>query len=239
MHQGPKKHTPFPDTRWSLVGRSAAADDEVRREAIADLVDAYLPGLRAFLIKSRRLQADLADDVLQDFVADRILTSQLTRHADASRGKFRSLIVKALNNFTSTKLAQWRTANSRAAEAALVAVEFMGEESSVDHFETEWLNCIVQRALESMRHDCRERGRDDIWDILELRVAAPNLEGAEPVEYDELVRRLKLDTPRQAINLLGAAKKAFTRHFRKAVAEQVGDENVDAELADLMRMATR
>jgi hypothetical protein len=57
---------PLPPTRWSLVGRAAASDEQTRGAALSELLVVYMPCLRAFLVQSRRVPADLADDLLRE-----------------------------------------------------------------------------------------------------------------------------------------------------------------------------
>ena len=86
MSDEQEKRSRFPQTHWSLVGRAAASDDLLRQQALTDLLMAYLPGLRAFLVEIRRVPADLAEDLLQGFVADKVLAAGLLRHANQGRG---------------------------------------------------------------------------------------------------------------------------------------------------------
>ncbi len=87
-----------------MVGRAAASNALTRKKALSELLVAYMPGLRSFLIEARRVPPDLADDLLNSFIADKVLAAGLMRHADQSRGKFRNFVLKSLSNFVTTKL---------------------------------------------------------------------------------------------------------------------------------------
>ncbi|MGH7214464.1 MAG: hypothetical protein ACREIT_06850, partial [Tepidisphaeraceae bacterium] len=92
----------FPSTHWSLVDRAGRAPDgSDRREALANLLHRYLPALRCHLIYTRRLDTQTADDLLQAFLADKILEQNTLRHAEQSRGRFRGFLVTALDHFVS------------------------------------------------------------------------------------------------------------------------------------------
>ena len=99
-----KKPSRFPETHWSLVGRASSSDELTRQQALGELLVAYVPGLRAFLLEARRVPPDLVDDLLHDFVADKFLARKLVHHAKQGKGKFRNFILKALNNFVTTRL---------------------------------------------------------------------------------------------------------------------------------------
>src|SRR5690349_5943762 len=68
----------FPETQWSLVGLAAGPDgDQRQREALATLLRRYLPALRAQLVAARQFANDAIDDLLQGFVADKVIAQQL------------------------------------------------------------------------------------------------------------------------------------------------------------------
>src|SRR5947208_3626715 len=90
----------FPATQWSLVDRARQQDTGARDDALAKLLERYLPALRAHLTLEKRIRPpERADDLLQGFVADKIIEQRLLDHADEGRGKFRSFLLVTLNNY--------------------------------------------------------------------------------------------------------------------------------------------
>lgn len=235
-----KKTSRFPETHWSLVGRAASSEEEGRAEAVAELLEIYRPALRAFLVETRRIPPQLADDLLHDFVADRILARRILEKVDSDRGRFRNFIVKSLSNHASTRLQKVRTREAKTFELDETLLEVSASRQDTDRFDQEWVRSLVGDALGLMEEDCRARDRMDLWELLHLRVVAPILDDAEPVEYDQIVARFELESPRQAINLLATAKRAFLRHLRVAVGRYVeGETRVDEEIADLRAIVGR
>ncbi len=235
-----KKPSRFPETRWSLVGRAAASDEMTRQLALAELLVAYAPALRAFLTETRRLRPDLADDLLHDFVADKILARKLVHHADRGKGKFRNFVLKALNNFVTTKLKQEYAARAMASGLDESTLAVLATRSGTNRFEQEWVQQVVRDALELMESDCEGRDRSDLWEIFYLRVVDPMLHGAEAADYGQVVRRFGIQTPRQAMNLLANAKRCFAKHLRAAVGRYVYNEDqIDEEIADLREIVGR
>lgn len=240
MATNQKKLSRFPNTRWSLVGRAAASDELTRQQALAELLVAYTPALRAFLVETRRVPPALAEDLLQDFVCDKVLAQNLVHHADQGRGKFRNLLLKALNNFVTTRLQREYAARALTAgfDASMLAA--LTAPQSPDRFEQEWVQQVVREALQLMETDCGIRGRTDLWEIFCLRVVEPLLHDTEPLDYAQIIRRFDLRTPREAINLLASAKRRFFTHVRTAVGRYVYDEaQIDEELADLRAIVGR
>jgi hypothetical protein len=234
-----KKASRFPETRWSLVGRAAASDDAVRHKALAELLSAYLPGLRAFLVEARRVPADVADDLLNGFVADKVLAAGLVRHADQNRGKFRNFVLKSLNNFVTTKLRGHCGPRVLQGDFDEERVVSRTSGPATDCFERQWVQQVVRDALQMMEADCKARGRSDLWEMFRWRVVDPMLRDAEPIDYGAIVQRLGIGTPRQAMNLLATAKRAFMGHLREAVGKYVKPNAIDGEIDDLRQIVDR
>ena len=89
----------FPATPWSLVARASRAGGDDRRESLGLLLQRYLPALRTHLVVARQVGAERADDLLQGFVADKVVEQDLIAAAERERGKFRSFLRVALNRY--------------------------------------------------------------------------------------------------------------------------------------------
>jgi hypothetical protein len=234
------KKSRFPETQWSLVGRAGMSDAVERERAVARLLAIYRPALRVFLVETRRIPQQMADDILHDFVADRILAKRILERANSDRGRFRNFLVKSLSNFASTQMTKERGRTGPAVELQEATLSTASSRQDTDRFDRQWVRSLVTDALQLMEEDCRARDRMDLWDILVARAVDPILHDAHPVEYDVIVERFGLETPRQAINLLATAKRAFLRHLRTAVGRYVdGDARIDEEIADLKEIVGR
>lgn len=239
MNGGTKKSR-FPETQWSLVGRATQSDDAEREAAVSRLLTIYRPALRAFLVETRRIPDAMADDILHDFVADRILAKRILERVDSNRGRFRNFMVKSLSNFASTAMSREAVRSGPTIELDDTALFDAATRQDTDRFDQAWVRSLVSDALELMEQECTTSGRTDMWEVFVARAVDPILHGHEPVEYHELVERFGLKTPRQAINLLATGKRAFIRHLRVAVGRYVeGDDRVDQEITDLKAIVSR
>lgn len=239
---GYPRHVRFPTTRWSLVDRAGREGAESSREALGQLLTRYLPALRDHLVSGKRLAPEEADDVVQDFVATKVLERDLIARADQQLGKFRTFLLTALDRFLLNRLRD-RGAKKREADRAAAfgehAAEVMAEEVP-DAFDLAWARQVIAEAAERMRKECGATGRLDVWGVFECRLLAPALEGTEPADYGELVRRFGLQSPSQASNVLVTAKRMYARTLRGVVAEYSGDAaEIEAEIGDLYRILAR
>src|SRR5262245_12597239 len=187
----------FPLTRWSLIGRAAqiAPGDPRTRAALNELVTRYLPALRAHLVLTRRMQPDDADELLQDFLASKVLEQGLFGRANQALGRFRTFLLAALGNLLvdSVRASQ---AKKRAAEKQAIPIDDQRDSllDSADDpsaaFQGEWARQVMRRALALMHQQCASENRQDLWRVFEARVLSPTLEGSEPIHYGRLMNEL-------------------------------------------------
>src|SRR5687767_4813885 len=92
-HKPPQtRPCPFPTTHWSVLERAGDDDEAVRRQALLELLRDYVPALRSYLVHAKRMAPDRADDLLQQFLADKVLEEDLMPKAQREKGKFRSFL---------------------------------------------------------------------------------------------------------------------------------------------------
>jgi len=234
----------FPATQWSLVGRAAQLDPAARRQALEELLPRYLSALKAHLVHYRRLPPERADDLLQEFVARKVLQKDLIASADRRLGKFRTLLLTALDRFVRN---QYRDQRARKRSASDGAVPFDQQQHVLpdqsrhcEAFDLEWAREVIRDALGKMRQECEASGRMQLWGIFECRVVGPILEGAPPVDYARLVEQFGFQSPSHASHALTTAKRMYARALRSAVGQYAQDEDeIESEIRDLRVILAR
>jgi DNA-directed RNA polymerase specialized sigma24 family protein len=236
-------YRPFPVTRWSLVVRAADTDAAIKRIALTELLEKYLPALRSYLKFSKHLDLDRADDLLQSFLASKVLDQDLIERADQRRGKFRTYLLTALDRFIVNQhrfdLAQKRSADR--AGSLEESVEPADDEAEpIDTFEVAWARKVLDRAIGQMHQECHGTGRDDLWLVFDARVLSPTLGNNPLVSYEDLVERAGFSSPVRAANALVTAKRMFVRNLRAVIGEYEAEESeIDDEINDLHAILSR
>jgi hypothetical protein len=230
----------FPTTHWSLIGQAGGeGGDNAHRAALSELLVRYLPSLRAHLVIKKRIDVHEAEDLVQGFVANKVLERNLVGMAEAGRGRFRSLLATALDNYVANER-QRHAAKKRAADRAS-SLDEPHQEQLASHdqppsnsLDVEWGKQVLSEALRRLRAECQVTGQLARWQVFELRVLKPVFEDRQPLPYDEVVDHCGFLSPTQASNALITAKRAFARVLREVVAEYAQDEQeVEEELRDL------
>ncbi len=239
------QHQRFPTTHWSLVGLACAGQDTMQRDALNQLLTKYWPALKAHLVVKKRIESNEAEDLVQGFIENKILERDLMSAADSGRGRFRSLLATALDNYVANQM-RARGAAKREADRAVSLDQEAHEHHAAttgephDSFDVAWAREVLAEILRLMQAECDQSGRDDVWAVFQVRVLAPILEGAEPPSYDQIVDRFGFRSPTQASNALVTGKRMFGRIMRSVVAEYAADEDdVDAEIRDLQNILSQ
>lgn len=235
----------FPATMWSLVDRAGDdADVPRQRAALGQLLERYIPPMRTHLMSRWHLGADDADDLLQSFLADRVIERNILSRADRARGKFRTFLLTALDNSVRNALAG-RMAKKRHPAQGLgvlqAGMDCPAPQNGVDHaFDLAWARQVLSQAVQRMSDQCGQNARDDMWGVFQGRVLQPLLDGTLPQSYETLVRRYSFASPAQASNVLINAKRLFERCLRAVVSEYAaGEQAVEQELTDLREILSR
>ena len=206
-------YQPFPVTPWSLVGRAVNATVESRRQSLGQLLYRYMPALRAHLILQKRFKPDRADDLLQGFIADKVVAQEVIAYADKERGKFRTFLCTALDHYAVSEIRRDR-AKKRSPDDGLADIDATPDaahpdSSPADSFDVEWARTVVTQTMDQMRTECEKSERADLWQIFDARVIGPTIRGEEPSDYETLVKRTGATSPLQLSNLLVTAKRMF------------------------------
>jgi DNA-directed RNA polymerase specialized sigma24 family protein len=236
---GPR-HAQFVTTRWSIVLSCAESgpNQDKAHKALAELCKIYWRPVFAFICRQGHSVPD-AQDLTQDFFA-KVLKGRLLQGADRNRGRFRSLLLTALQRFLHDEVEK-RHAYKRGGDLRFVSWDdWMTEapshlsipEQESDKwspervFDVRWAATVVERALRRLGDECEKRGRRRVFDVLSSCLAAER----QDVSYATLARILGLRET--AVKpLVHRMRDRYRTLLREEVAQTVGGANeIDDEL---------
>lgn len=243
----------FPSTRWTVVHEAGRGN----KDALEEVLRAYLPALQAHLVFRKRLDRHLAEDALQQFTCDKVLEYGLLKRADRERGKFRTFLLTALDRFM---IDLSRRRGHRGSEGSLEdddngrSAADRPAPGEADAFNQTWAKLVVEQAIEAMRQQCSSHpDRERVFLLFEERELKPVFFGEPAPAYAELVERFQFASPSQASNALITAKRMFERCLRDVLgkyiqvradrwpgeqplsADELRERLIDEELDDLMK----
>jgi RNA polymerase sigma-70 factor (ECF subfamily) len=234
----------LPPTDWSLVAQAGLPDEQTGLESLNELVSRYRPALKAHLVLKKNFPPAQADDLIQGFLSAKVLEGGLVSHADPKRGKFRTILLTALDRYVISEIRR-DGAKKRSPEQGFVSlddysVQFVTDEAPSDPFDVAWAHEIIREALGRVKAECTASGRTAYWSVFDCRVVAPILDGVEPLPYEHVVVRFGFKSPTEASNALVTAKRMFVRALRSVVAEYATDEaGINGEIEELRAILSR
>jgi RNA polymerase sigma factor (sigma-70 family) len=174
-HEGAVEAREFVTTRWSLILSAASLGNEEQRarDALAELCRTYWRPIFSF-VRARGYSIEDAQDLTQDFFVT-ILRNNWLQHADRNRGRFRSLLLKSLQNFL-INAAEKMHAHKRGGDVDFVSWDdWMRETRSQLSlpaqaleslpperiFDLSWATTVVEHALQRLREECESKGK--LW----------------------------------------------------------------------------
>src|SRR5205809_718953 len=225
----PPSSTEFPGTIWH---------DVTDRKKVIHRYWGALKVYLFFLLSRFPDYRSETEDFLQDFIMKKILQPGWLEKADPDKGRFRDFLKSSLRHFVVGEIRN-REAEKRGGRSASVSLDDLTQEiptpePASESFDIAWLRTLLAETLQRMERSCAISDSAHIWKIFESRVLQPNLEGTEPMPYEQLVAQFGLKSPSQATNALATAKRMFARHLRDVIAQyESGDQAVRAEIEAL------
>jgi RNA polymerase sigma-70 factor (ECF subfamily) len=242
---GGKRHT-FPTTQWTMLEVFRGSKTTVRKEIINSLIQAYWKPVYCYIRRLGYGNED-AKDLTQEFFTDWFV-GQKFKAADRKQGRFRSFLLKSLNNFLKN-VHRHEKAKHRSPAGGIIPIEEVikdegimfeprQEESPEDIFNRTWLLELLLRVLRMFEQECQATGKEAHYELFRRCIIEPALEGVKPPPRAELAQNLGL-TEKEASNRLLTARRAFQRLLREEIRSFALSEDDEAfETRDLFHFLT-
>ena len=237
---GLNSDAPFPATNWKAVQAAGAGTEESRLDALNSLLAAYLPALRNYLVVQFRIDEHHANDFLQSFVLEKIISRGILAQADQERGRFRIFLVNALSRFVISEFRKVAAEKRRPSAGALplenVSEAELQELAVHSHhlLDLTFARNIFSQVAARMRNECIASNRPELWGLFEACLLQPLQEGKPRLSTEELRLKWGYRSAKDLANALTTAKRMFARHFRSVVSQYVSDRGeLESEIRDI------
>ena len=231
-------------TQWSQIVRAGQGDADQRRDALGAITAQYWKPVYSFFLR-KGFDNERAKDLTQGFFTDVILGRGLIGKADPSKGKFRSLLLKAATNYAED-CRRKDAAAIRSPDKPVVSLDGLdaaalitspSDESPDQAFNRAWASALLGQVLADVKAQCSQADQMTHWAVFQARVLGPITDGTAPAPYADLCEQLAIDRPDQAATMNTTVKHKFEATLRRYVRQWVeSDDEVDNEIAELMRI---
>ncbi|MHC4165417.1 MAG: RNA polymerase sigma factor [Planctomycetota bacterium] len=235
-------HEAFLTTHWSLIDDIQAGHDK-DRALIKLLLQRYWKPVYCYLRRKGFNNQD-AKDLTQGFFHEIVLKRRLVQRSDQAKGRFRSFLLHALNQYVINQRAK-QTATIRIPQDKLVSLETMDpsdlpEDISVCEpdvsYNYAWVSALLDQVLAAVKQSCSEEGLQTHWELFHARIVEPILTGAPAPPLSEICTRLGVEDTRRASNMIITVKRRFREMLRKSIRNTViSTDQVEGELDEIVR----
>lgn len=145
----------FPPTQWTRI-----LSGERREALLAELCQAYWKPIYCYL-RAKGFGNEQAKDLVQGFFSEKVLGYELVEKADPERGRFRSLLLRAVHNYA---------ISIQRAEKPCSSLDEDRESASPDGdpetaFDRAWAGGLLQEVLKELERECSTRGKTTHWNL--------------------------------------------------------------------------
>src|SRR5256886_15259798 len=216
----------------------SAAGEAKARKALSELCRTYWRPIFAFICR-RGYSVPDAQDLTQDFFL-MVLEGDFLKRADPGRGRFRSLLLKTLQNFLvddtikknarkrggDMKFVSWDEWMAEAPSHLSISSQEAESWSAEKIYDVRWAATAVEHALRRLGEECEVRGRRRVFDVLSSCLAAERRD----VSYQKLSKTLGI-AETAVKRLVHQLRVRYRELLREEVAQTVEKpEDVDDEL---------
>ena len=235
----------FIRTLWTEIRAARTLDPERRRKAVGRIMAKYWKPVYAYL-RRKDNDHDKSADLVQGFFI-KVIERDLIQQADPDKGRFRSLLLTALDHYVHDEYEKEITHKRRPVGGvnSLDAFEIPPplpamEASPEEVYVYAWASQLLDDVLADVEAQCRQADQQQHWEVFRQSVVEPTLYGAKKPAMIDLCRELNIDTPKKAAAMNVTVKGRFKRVLRAHVLDFVpSEEEVDSEIGDLMEILSR
>jgi RNA polymerase sigma factor (sigma-70 family) len=240
----PSGNGAFATTHWSVVLRAGQqAKEPEAREAFAHVYLDYWYPLYAYVRRRGHAPAN-AEDITQDFFLH-LLEKQSLQGLEQSGGRFRSFLLRSLDNFLAN---EWdrRHAQKRGSGEPVLSLNAADGESKYAHvvsdrdtpetlFERQWALTLLSNVLEQLRQECEATGKSGLFEDLRLHLQGDR----QGPPYAEIAARQGMSEGAVKVTVY-RLRQRYVELLRGEIARTVSrPEEVDEELQHLVALMGR
>ena len=234
----------FTTTVWTEILAAQKTDEARHRAFLAEFAGRYWKPVYWHL-RQRGFDNERAKDVAQGFFCDVVLARKLLQKADRARGRFRTFLLTALDNYATSTIRKER-AGIRRPSGDIVPLDVVASEGDFlvgmevrpdEAFAYAWASALVDEVVKTVAGSCASAGLDRHWQAFRRSILDPTLSGAPRPSPAQLCRELEVKDKKALSNMITTVKRRFKVALRKHIRSLVAsDDEVDGEICTLMEI---
>jgi RNA polymerase sigma-70 factor (ECF subfamily) len=237
----------FQATHWTAIEEVHKGQGRRAQILLGDLLTTYWKPVYCYL-RHRGYDNEQAKDLTQSFFQEVVLGRDLIQRADRTKGRFRTLLLRALDRYL-VSVHRKETAQKRIPPEKLMPLEaadlrelpeaFDGLDPE-EAFHYAWVSNLLDRMILEVKRECCQRGRETHWNLFHERILQPIITGKASPSLEELCRKYDVDATTRASKMVFLVKTRFQAALKRLLRQSVASEaQVDEEMRELMRFLAK
>jgi len=237
----------FHTTQWGNIDAVRTQDTQRKAEMINAIMHKYWKPVYSYL-RRKGNSNEAAKDLTQGFFHEVVLGRELISQADQTKGRFRTLLLTALDRYV-VSMHRADNAKKRAPRQAMVALDSFDPGSiphpadsatPADAFTYTWASQLLGEVISQVQAECLRDNLETHWEVFNATVVKPTLEGAEAPSLAQLCSQLDIASEAKASNMTVTVKRRFRTILTARVAEYVdSDEEIEEEIRDMIKILSK
>ncbi|MHC4440808.1 MAG: RNA polymerase sigma factor [Planctomycetota bacterium] len=231
----------FLTTHWSLIDGIQKHQDK-DRSLISLLLERYWKPVYCYL-RRKGYRNEEAKDLTQGFFHEIVLNRCLIERADSSKGRFRSFLLHALDQYLIDRIRRESTL-SHIPKEKLVPLDIANPpelpqnvlECSPEYcFAYTWKSELLERTLAQVKADCEQQGMKQHWLLFCEKVLEPTLNNKKSEPMKVIAERFGIKSESTAFNMLLTVKRRFKTTLRANLRITViSEDDIDEEWHEML-----
>jgi len=225
----------FPETKWTVLAEATLNGGEDGRKYLGEVCEKYKDSVDE-LIRFKGVSEDRVQDLRQEFFVH-LIEGKFFKKASPARGKFRSFLSKALQNFLIDdfrKITAMKRGGGNYHEELHENVAET-EEEEISAFDLAWAETIYVNALARVESEVKERRSHESWEVLS-GFLNPIVGGQD---YNRVAQVLEVGISGAKVEVSRMRKK-FRSYLRTEVSSTVDEPHeIDEELTYLREVMVK
>jgi DNA-directed RNA polymerase specialized sigma24 family protein len=234
----------FRTTHWSQI-RNARTDDKTRRRIIiGSLYTTYWRPVYSYL-RRKGYHNEEAKDLSQDFFEEVVLGRQLIQSADEAKGKFRTLLLTALERYT-VEVHRRKTRKKNLPEAGFVYLDpdemanlptVRTEIAPENAFHHAWVADLLDQVLAEVEEEYCSTNRKSHWAAFNAKIINPIFNDVKAPSLSKICKLHGISDEIVASNMITTVKRRFRSVLKRRLRNFVqSDSDIEEEIQELYKI---
>ncbi len=232
-----KTHASFTQTSYTLI--EALSDHRTSLAAAEELTRVYWPPVYSYLRKSG-YDREQAAELTQAFFVEKVLSGRLLEHYDAERGRLRSLMLKAVQNYSVDVHRKAKRAYGAQINRFMMmpSEERWGKETTpCAAFDRRWAVAQLSEAVSQCENYFVSSGKSGHWMAFQARVLQPAFVGTDPIPLEQLARELGFNSPALVSAAVQLVKRRLMIFLRIVISDSLSSpEMLEEEFSESIKI---